>query len=52
MNEQTVTEDSIRNEHMEEVNVGAHWAYLLGVIVVTFVLMVGLIALLGSGGGA
>jgi hypothetical protein len=49
--EQTVTEDRIRNEHMKEVNVGAHWAYLIGVIAVAFVLMVGLIALLGTTGG-
>jgi hypothetical protein len=51
VNEQTVTEEKIRNEHMKEVNVGAHWAYLIGVIAGASILMVGLIALLGTMGG-
>ena len=43
-----MSEDKVRAEHLKEVNVGAHWAYLLGVLVLSFLLMVGLIALLGS----
>jgi hypothetical protein len=50
VNEQTVTEEKIRNEHMKEVNVGAHWAYLIGVLAGAFILMVGLIAILGMMG--
>ena len=50
MNEHTVTEDMVRGEHLQEVNAGAHWAYLIGVIAGAFILMVGLIALLGMAG--
>ena len=47
MSETTITEDKVRKEHLKEVNEAAHWAYLVGVITMAFVLMVGLIALLG-----
>ena len=48
MKETTVTEEQVRAEHLREVNEGAHWAYLLGVIAVGFAFMVVLIALLGN----
>lgn len=50
-NERTLSEDDVRNEHLESVSQGAHWAYLFGVILGAVVLMIGLIALLGAGGG-
>jgi hypothetical protein len=46
-----MSEDRVRQEHLESVNVGAHWAYLFGVLIGGFVLMLGLMALIGSGGG-
>jgi hypothetical protein len=51
VNEQEVTEDIVRREHLSEVNAAAHWAYLIGVIAGAFILMVGLIAVLGGTGG-
>ena len=51
MNEQEVTEAQVRKEHLKEVNVPAHWAYLIGVITTALVTMVGLIAILGATGG-
>jgi hypothetical protein len=51
VNEKTVTEVRVRNEHQKEVNVPAHWAYLLGVIGGALVLMLALIAVLGATGG-
>ena len=51
MSELNVTEEQVREEHLQEVNTGAHWAYLFGVLIAGFILMVGLIALLGTTGG-
>ena len=48
MSEMDVNEDKVRSEHLEEVNVGAQWAYLFGVLLGGFMLMVALIALLGG----
>jgi hypothetical protein len=48
--EQKVTEDMVRDEHLSEVNVAAHWAYLMGVLAGAFILMVGLVAILGTTG--
>jgi hypothetical protein len=48
VNEKTVREDQIRKEHLKAVNVPAHWAYLFGVLIGAFLLMVLLIAYLGS----
>ncbi len=48
MNEREITADEVRDEHVKGVNTAAHWIYLFGVIVGSFVLMVGLIALLGG----
>ncbi len=50
-NERTISEDDVRDEHLASVSQGAHWAYLFGVILGSMAVMVGLIALLGSGGG-
>lgn len=47
-----VNEDKVRSEHLDEVNVAAHWAYLLGVLLGGFLLMVALIALLGGTTGS
>jgi hypothetical protein len=48
MSELKMSEDAVRDEHLAEVNVGAHWAYLFAVMIGAFLLMVGLIALLGA----
>ena len=48
MSERDITEDVVRAEHLGEVNVRAHWAYLGAVLLGGFVLMVGLIAWLGA----
>ena len=50
-NETEVTQDDVWTEHLAQVHVGRHWAYLGGVIVGGFLLMVALIALLGSTAG-
>ncbi len=47
MSEANITEEKVRNEHLKEVNPAAHWAYLAAVIAFSFLLMLGLIALLG-----
>ena len=51
MSELDLSEDDVRQEHLHEVNAAAHWAYLFGVLVGGFLLMVGLIAILGASGG-
>ncbi len=51
MNEADVTEEHVRKEHLAAVNVPAHWAYLFGVLLGGFGLMVLLIAFLGSAAG-
>ena len=43
-----MTEDAVREEHLNEVHVEAHWAYLFAVLIGGFLLMVGLIAALGA----
>ena len=50
-NEAQMTEDEVRKEHLDSVNVGAHWAYLFSVLIGGFVLMLALMALIGAGGG-
>ena len=47
--ETTIQEEDVRNEHLDGVRIGLHWAYLFGVLMGSTLLMVGLIALLGSG---
>jgi hypothetical protein len=46
--ETSVTQERVWNEHLEEVHVGAHWAYLAVVLIGGFLLMVALIAFLGG----
>ena len=48
MSERNVDEEQVRNERLNEVNVGAQWAYLFGVLLGGFVLMVALILVLGG----
>ena len=48
MSERNVTEDKVREEHLKEVNASAQWAYLFAVLLGGFLLMVGLIAVLGG----
>lgn len=50
MSELKISEDDVREEHLSSINVPAHWAYLFGVLLGAFVLMLGLIALLGATG--
>jgi hypothetical protein len=49
--ETTIRQDDVWEEHLQDVHVGRHWAYLLGVILGACLLMLGLIALLGAGAG-
>ena len=48
MSERDITEDEVRKEHLHAVNVPAHWAYLAGVLVGGFLLMLGLIVLVSG----
>ena len=48
MSERTITEDQVRTEHLREVNVPAHWAYLTAVLGGGFLLMVALLWVLGG----
>ena len=48
MKEAEIDEEQVRKEHLHEVNQPAHWLYLLGVILISFFLMIGLIAILGQ----
>ena len=49
MSERTISEEQVRAEHLKEVYPPAQWAYVLGVLAVGTLLMLGLIALMGSG---
>jgi hypothetical protein len=51
MTERDLTEENVRDEHLAEINPGTQWAYLFGVLLGGFLLMVGLIALLGGTAG-
>jgi hypothetical protein len=48
MNEQTISEDQVRAEHLREVNVPAHWAYLATVLFGGLALMLAFLAFLGG----
>ncbi|MDQ3880055.1 MAG: hypothetical protein M3295_03110 [Chloroflexota bacterium] len=48
--ERKIDEERVREEHLENVNVGAHWLYMFGVLAGGFVVMVALMALMGGGG--
>jgi hypothetical protein len=51
MGDERLTFEEVEREHLDEVNVDAHWAYLLGVLALGGALMLVLISLLGSGQG-
>ncbi|HYI66793.1 MAG TPA: hypothetical protein VEW95_07725 [Candidatus Limnocylindrales bacterium] len=51
MSERNVDEQQVRSEHLDEVSVGMQWAYLIGVLLGGFLLMVALIAMLGGTAG-
>ena len=46
--ERTVNVERVRQEHLEQVDQLAHWAYLVGVLVIGTLMMLALIAWLGS----
>ena len=48
MKEARIDEEQVRKEHLGEVNQPAHWVYLLGVMLLSFMLMIGLIWVLGQ----
>jgi hypothetical protein len=48
VSEREVTEDQVRREHKESVNVPAHWAYFATVLLGSAVLMLAFVALLGA----
>lgn len=48
MSERTIDEEQVRREHLQEANPGMHWLYLVAVVLGSFILLVGLIALLGT----
>lgn len=43
-----IRQEDVWEEHLQEVNQPAHWAYLFGVLVGSFLLMVALMAVLGA----
>ena len=47
--ETEIQQSDVERQHHDEVHTVFHWAYLFGVLLIGFALMVGLIALLGSG---
>ena len=47
--ERNLTEDQVRQEHLEAVHQPAQWAYLFGVLIGGTVLMVLLIAAIAGG---
>ena len=51
MSDRDVDFERVRREHLAEVDRRAHWAYLLGILIVGTVLMLTLIAWLGSAAG-
>ncbi len=44
-------QEDVWDEHLREVSVGRHWTYLIAVLAGGFVVMIALIAVLGSGSG-
>ena len=49
--EARISQEDVWDEHLKNLNVGAHWAYLFGVLIGAFLVMVALIALVGAGAG-
>jgi hypothetical protein len=48
MSEREIDRERVREEHLDEVNPAAHWAYLLGVVGGGLIAMLALIAWLGG----
>jgi hypothetical protein len=48
VSELDVNEGKVRSEHLKEVNAGAQWLYLFGVVLGAFLLMIALMAMLGA----
>lgn len=48
MRESEITAADVEREHLQEVNRGAHWAYMTAVIAIGMLAMLGLIAYLAS----
>ena len=48
MSERAITEDDVRREHSSSANQAAHWAYLVAVLLGGTLLMLVLIAALGT----
>jgi hypothetical protein len=46
--ELTLSEDDVREEHLKEVNTAAHWTYLFAALGGGFIVMLVVIAILGS----
>jgi hypothetical protein len=46
--EADITQERVWREHLQQVHPGRHWAYLAGVLLGAFLLMLALIALLGA----
>jgi hypothetical protein len=46
--EREISYEEVRREHVDGVRVGAHWAYLFGVILGSLALMLVLIAVLDA----
>ena len=51
MSERKMDAEKVREEHLAEVHESAHWAYLLGVVLGSTVLMLIYISLLGPTAG-
>jgi uncharacterized membrane protein YdcZ (DUF606 family) len=48
MDEREISVAEVEREHLEEVNQAAHWAYVVGVLGGSFLVMLAFIAWLGS----
>ena len=52
MSDRDITEDDIRDEHLDEVDARAHWLFLFAVLGGGTLLMIGLIAVLATLGAS
>ena len=48
MADKNITMEQVEAEHLNEVNPAAHWAYVVGVLSLSLLLMLALIAWLGA----
>jgi hypothetical protein len=51
MGDKTIDEEQVWQEHLAEINVTRHWLFLLAVLAGGTLLMLGVIAWLGSASG-